>query len=74
MAIVGYATVSLVGQSLDVQRDQLKAAGWAKIFAEMRSATTTDGREQLSEVLDWVREGDVLVVCRLDRLARSIID
>lgn len=74
MAMVGYARVSSVGQSLDVQLDQLNAAGCEKVFAEKMSGTTTDGRDQLAEALDWVRDGDVLVVSRLDRLARSIID
>jgi DNA invertase Pin-like site-specific DNA recombinase len=74
MAVVGYARVSSVGQSLDVQLTQLHAAGCEKVFSEKRSGTTTEGRDQLAEALDWVREGDVLVVCRLDRLARSIID
>jgi DNA invertase Pin-like site-specific DNA recombinase len=74
MAVVGYARVSSVGQSLDVQHDLLKAAGCEKIFSEKRSGSSTEGRDQLAEALDWVREGDVLVVCRLDRLARSIVD
>jgi DNA invertase Pin-like site-specific DNA recombinase len=74
MAVVGYARVSSVGQSLDVQHDLLKAAGCEKIFSEKRSGTTTDGRDQLAEALHWVREGDVLVVTRLDRLARSLVD
>ena len=74
MSVVGYARVSSQGQSLDVQLEQLRQAGCEKVFAEKRSGTTTDGRDQLADALDWVREGDVLVVSRLDRLARSIID
>ncbi len=74
MATVGYARVSTSGQSLDVQLDQLRAAGCEKIFAEKMSGTTTDGRDALEEALSWVRDGDVLVVTRLDRLARSIVD
>lgn len=74
MAIVGYARVSSVGQSLDIQVQQLSAAGCEKVFAEKRSGTTTEGRDQLAAAIDWVRDGDVLVVCRLDRLARSILD
>jgi DNA invertase Pin-like site-specific DNA recombinase len=72
--LVGYARVSSVGQSLEVQLDQLKAAGCEKIFGEKRSGTTTAGRDALADALDFVREGDVLVVTRLDRLARSIMD
>jgi DNA invertase Pin-like site-specific DNA recombinase len=74
MAVVGYARVSSSGQSLEVQEDQLRKAGCERIFAEKRSGTTTDQREKLAEALDWVRDGDVLVVTRLDRLARSVVD
>lgn len=74
MAVVGYARVSSVGQSLEVQLDQLKAAGCEEIFAEKKSGTTKEGREQLDLALKFVRKGDVFVVCRLDRLARSMTD
>lgn len=71
---VGYARVSSNSQSLDVQREQLLAAGCERIFEEKRSGTTTAGRDKLEEALTYVQEGDVLVVCRLDRLARSLVD
>lgn len=74
MSIVGYARVSSAGQSLDVQREQLLAAGAEQIFEEKRSGTTTEGREQLEAALRYVRKGDVLLVTRLDRLARSLVD
>jgi DNA invertase Pin-like site-specific DNA recombinase len=74
MALVGYARVSSAGQSLEVQERLLHEAGCEKLFAEKRSGRTTDGRDALAEALEWVREGDVLVVTRLDRLARSITD
>ncbi|MBC6982900.1 recombinase family protein [Caulobacter sp. 17J80-11] len=74
MSLVGYARVSSSGQTLEVQREQLLAAGCEKVFEEKRSGTTTDGRDQLQQALEWVREGDTFIVCRLDRLARSIID
>ena len=74
MPLIGYARVSSTGQSLDVQRDQLLAAGCTKIFEEKRSGRSQDGREQLSQALDYVREGDTFMVTRLDRLARSITD
>lgn len=74
MATIGYARVSSAGQSLDVQLDQLRAAGCDKVFAEKRSGTTTEGRDQLALALDYVREGDTIVVTRLDRLARSVMD
>lgn len=74
MAVVGYARVSSSGQSLELQLEQLRAAGCEKVFAEKRTGTTTEGRQELAEALAWVREGDVLVVTRLDRLARSMSD
>ncbi len=70
MAVVGYARVSSVGQSLDVQLDKLKHCD--KIFQEKKSGTSHQ-RPQLSDCLEYVREGDTLVVTRLDRLARSTL-
>jgi len=70
MAIVGYARVSSVGQSLDVQLDKLNNYGCTKIFQEKRSGTTAD-RNQLTQCRQYVRDGDVLVITKLDRLARS---
>lgn len=74
MSLIGYARVSSSGQSLELQREQLLAAGCAKVFEEKQSGTTQEGREQLSLCLDYVREGDTLLVTRLDRLARSMLD
>lgn len=74
MAIIGYARVSSAGQSLEVQEAVLREAGCDKIFAEKRSGRTSRDREQLALALDFAREGDTLVVTRLDRLARSVID
>lgn len=70
MALVGYARVSSVGQSLDVQLEKLKHC--AKIFQEKQSGTS-DKRRQLAACLEYVREGDTLIVTRLDRLARSTL-
>lgn len=70
MAKVGYARVSSVGQSLDVQREKL--TGCDKLFEEKRSGTT-DARPQLKECLNYVRDGDQLIVTRIDRLARSTL-
>lgn len=72
--LVGYARVSSTGQSLDIQQEALVEAGCEKVFAEKRSGRTAEDREQLVQVLDWVRDGDTLVVTRLDRLARSVGD
>ena len=73
--LVGYARVSSVGQSLEVQLDALREAGCEKVFAEKKSGTSTSGRDALGEALDFVRDSsDTLVVTRLDRLARSAGD
>jgi DNA invertase Pin-like site-specific DNA recombinase len=72
--LVGYARVSSTGQSLDIQLEALKAAGVEKTFAEKRSGRTAADREQLQAALDFCRDGDVLIVTRLDRLARSVGD
>ncbi|MBE1162793.1 recombinase family protein [Dyella acidiphila] len=72
--IVGYARVSTTGQSLDIQLDKLKAYGCTKVFAEKRSGRQADSRPELQACLQFVREGDTLVISRLDRMARSILD
>lgn len=74
MAIVGYARVSSVGQSLDVQEAALREAGCDIIFSEKRTGTTQAGREELRRALEYVRDGDVFLVARIDRLARSVSD
>ena len=73
MAIVGYARVSTSGQKLEVQREKLLAFGCEKLFEEKRSGTTAQ-RPKLKECLRYLREGDVLVVTKIDRLARSTLD
>ena len=70
MSTVGYARVSSVGQSLDVQLDKLK--GCDKVFQEKQTGTSST-RPRLKACLEYVREGDTLVVTRLDRLARSTL-
>lgn len=69
MALVGYARVSSVGQSLDVQLTKLRHCD--KVYQEQRSATGK--RPRLAACLEYVRDGDTLVVTRLDRLARSTL-
>jgi DNA invertase Pin-like site-specific DNA recombinase len=71
VATVGYARVSSVGQSLDVQHEKLK--GCEKIFKEKRSGVDT-GRPALKQCLEFLREGDMLLVTKIDRLARSTSD
>jgi DNA invertase Pin-like site-specific DNA recombinase len=74
MTTIGYARVSTVDQDLTIQIDALEAAGCEVIRQEKASGTTTQGRAELRTVLDFLRKGDVLVVTRIDRLARSIGD
>jgi DNA invertase Pin-like site-specific DNA recombinase len=74
MTTIGYARVSTTDQDLSIQEAALKAAGCDIIRAEKRSGTTTQGREELRTVLDFMRRGDALMVTRIDRLARSIGD
>lgn len=71
--LVGYARVSTTDQDLTIQLEALKAAGCDKVFSEKVSGTTAQ-RAQLQQCLDFVREGDVLLVTRLDRFARSSVD
>ena len=73
MTTYGYARVSTDGQTLAAQDAQLHAAGCAKIYSEKVSGARTD-RVQLGKLLKRLDEGDVLVVTRLDRLARSTRD
>jgi DNA invertase Pin-like site-specific DNA recombinase len=72
--IVGYARVSSVGQSLDIQMEALKAAGAEQIFCEKKSGTKATGREALADAIEFCRKGDVLLCTRLDRFARSQVD
>ena len=74
MSIIGYARVSTTDQDLTIQEAALKAAGCDVIRSEKRTGTTIEGRAELRTVLDFLRPGDVLVVTRIDRLARSIGD
>lgn len=68
MAIVGYARVSTTGQSLDTQLEAL--SGCEKIFREKISGAKDD-RQELQAMLEFVREGDIVQVTKLDRLARN---
>ena len=67
MAIVGYARVSTTDQSLEIQVEQLAAAGIDKLFQEKMSGVKRD-RPQLVALLEYVREGDTVVVTKLDRI------
>lgn len=72
--LVGYARVSTTDQDHTTQVERLQAAGCTRIFAEKKSGTKTDGRTALQDCLSWVRDGDTLVITKIDRLARSARD
>ena len=73
MALIGYARVSTTEQHLHLQQDALTAAGCLKIFTDTISGVKSE-RKGLAEALDYIRNGDTLVVWRLDRLGRSLKD
>ena len=74
MVRMGYARVSTSDQDTTVQVAALKAAGCDVVREEKASGTTTEGRPALANLLDFLRPGDVLMVTRIDRLARSVAD
>lgn len=74
MSRIGYARVSTIDQTTDIQVAALTAARCGVIRQENASGTTTEGRPELATVLAFLSAGDVLVVTRIDRLARSIGD
>ena len=71
MAIYGYARVSTTDQDLSLQTEALTAAGCDIIRSEKLSGTSRNGREELERLMEFIREGDTLLVTRIDRLARS---
>lgn len=75
MATIGYARTSTTDQTagLEAQRAELAAAGCSKVFAEHGSGVDAT-RPELAKALDYAREGDVFVVAKPDRLARSVSD
>ena len=74
MTNIGYARVSTTDQNLSIQEAALRAAGCGVIRAEKESGASSQGRAELRTVLDFITKGDVLMVTRVDRLARSIGD
>jgi DNA invertase Pin-like site-specific DNA recombinase len=74
MEVIGYARVSTTGQSLDVQLEKLNKAGCGRVWAEKRSGRQAENRPELQSCLSYARDGDVLVISRLDRMARSVLD
>jgi DNA invertase Pin-like site-specific DNA recombinase len=74
VATYGYARASAQDQSTAIQVEALRAAGCSVVRAENASGSKMDGRTELRTLLDFVRKGDVVMVTRIDRLARSIAD
>jgi DNA invertase Pin-like site-specific DNA recombinase len=74
MPLYGYARVSSLDQDLTLQEETLRAAGCHVVRAEKRSGAGREGRTELRLLLDFLHEGDTLVVTRVDRLARSVKD
>lgn len=74
MARIGYARVSTTDQDLDIQLDRLKHEGCGIIRAEKVSGASREGRNELATIIEFLREGDELVVTRLDRLGRDTRD
>ena len=72
--LIGYARTSTIDQkaSLDTQLEELQNIGCDKVFEEQVSSVDIKARTQLATALDFIREGDTLVVTKLDRLARSV--
>lgn len=71
--ILGYARISTGDQTLDAQTDALAAAGAERVYADTISGTVRS-RPELDRLLDQLRQGDVIVVTKYDRLARSLKD
>jgi DNA invertase Pin-like site-specific DNA recombinase len=74
MALLGYARVSTDDQSLDIQREALRAAGCQRLFEEKASGKAADSRDELQALLKFAEPGDTIIVTKLDRLARSTLD
>lgn len=72
-ALVGYARVSFVDQNLDRQLERLRSENVEKLFMDKASGKDT-GRPEFQAMMNYLRDGDVLLVCSMDRLARNLFD
>ncbi|MZI94893.1 recombinase family protein [Vibrio sp. CAIM 722] len=73
MSKIGYARVSTEAQSLEVQVEKLRDAGCSKIFTDVASGSNTKRKGYLA-LMDYLRSGDKLIITRIDRIARSVLD
>ena len=71
---IGYARVSTEDQDCSLQEVALREAGATVVRSERKSGTSTQGRTELATIIDFLRAGDTLLVTRIDRLARSLLD
>lgn len=74
MATIGYTRISTLDQSADLQRDAMKTASCDRVFEDLGVSGSKRDRPGLNAALDFLREGDTLVVWKLDRLGRRTID
>ena len=74
MAVYGYARVSSISQSNEIQLERLKNAGCTVVRQEKVSGRSRDGRSELETLMDFIADGDILTVVKLDRLGRSTRD
>jgi DNA invertase Pin-like site-specific DNA recombinase len=72
MTLIGYARVSTQDQDLSAQLEALENAGCSKIFHGKQSGKSDDNMKKLDEMLEYVREGDTVVLTKLDRMGRSL--
>ncbi|MEZ8731008.1 recombinase family protein [Vibrio splendidus] len=72
MSFIGFARVSTQDQNLEAQLDALTEAGCIRIFHGKQSGKSDDNKIKLDELIDFVRDGDTVVVTKLDRLGRSL--
>ncbi len=74
MSSIGYARVSSTGQKLEIQLEKLTRYGCDRIFHEKKSGTSTTARNKWKDCIQYLRKGDTLIITKLDRLARSMVD
>ncbi|MCC9661465.1 recombinase family protein [Pseudoalteromonas sp. MB41] len=72
MSKIGFARVSTIEQDLTIQLNALKVAGCEEIFSGKQSGASDENEAKLSELLNYIRKGDVIIVTKLDRLGRSL--